>query len=141
MRNNEEDSSSSENEISVDILKEAVDQQFFNETLYATKKIKIIPQSGKKKNKCPFYVLFHFFYNFCNWYEILNILQRLWKYCDVFIICHNLEVETSKLSPRFLIAKRQEDYFTNFGVSTTLQNFIAKKLSETLERWASKSLS
>lgn len=30
---------------------------------------------------------------------------------------------------------KQEDQFTNFGVTTTFQNFVAKKLDEMLEKY------
>lgn len=43
------DSSSSENEISVNILKEVIDQQFLNDNLYISKKTIGVPQHGNVK--------------------------------------------------------------------------------------------
>lgn len=44
-------------------------------------------------------------------------------------------MKTSKLDKHSLkISLKQEDKFTNFGVTPTFQSFIAKKLDEILER-------
>ncbi|XP_071571555.1 uncharacterized protein [Temnothorax nylanderi] len=81
------DLSSSEDEASTNILREAIDQQFLNNDMYSMKKVQVTP-SG---------------------------------------------VQTNKLGENSLSSK-QEDRFTNFGVTATFQSFIAKKLDEILER-------
>ncbi|XP_019696258.1 uncharacterized protein LOC105182323 isoform X1 [Harpegnathos saltator] len=82
--NEEMDISSSEDEISTHILKEAVDQQFLNENLYNTQSRELkINKSNKKSLRT------------------------------------NL---------------KEKNQFINFGVTTTFQNFVAKKLDEMLER-------
>ncbi|XP_025154238.1 uncharacterized protein LOC105182323 isoform X2 [Harpegnathos saltator] len=81
--NEEMDISSSEDEISTHILKEAVDQQFLNENLYNTQSRELkINKSNKKSLRT------------------------------------NL---------------KEKNQFINFGVTTTFQNFVAKKLDEMLE--------
>ncbi|XP_077255149.1 uncharacterized protein LOC143893529 isoform X2 [Temnothorax americanus] len=80
------DLSSSEDETSTNILREAIDQQFLNNDMYSVKKVQVTPS-----------------------------------------------VQTNKLGENSLSLK-QEDRFTNFGVTATFQSFIAKKLDEILER-------
>lgn len=47
MKEAKTDLSSSEDEISPSILKEAIDQQFLNDNLYSTRKDQFVPESSK----------------------------------------------------------------------------------------------
>ncbi|XP_012218099.1 uncharacterized protein [Linepithema humile] len=86
--NEQANSSSSENEMSVKILKEVIDQQFLNDNLYISKKTIIVPQ---------------------------------------------YELEINKSNKKSLRISLKEDKFTNLGITTSFQNFIAKKLDKILE--------
>ncbi|XP_011877032.1 PREDICTED: uncharacterized protein LOC105567086 [Vollenhovia emeryi] len=82
--------SSSEDEASTSILREAIDQEFLNDDLYSMEEARVIPSSVAQIDK-------------------LNKNSR----------------RTSS---------KQEDKFTNFGVTAACQSFIAKKLDEILDR-------
>ncbi|XP_032680558.1 uncharacterized protein LOC116848509 isoform X2 [Odontomachus brunneus] len=82
------DTSSSEDEISTNALKEAVDQQFLSDNLYNTEKPQLISLSKQGINKSK------------------SLRTNL----------------------------KQEDQFANFNVTTTFQNFVAKKLDEMLDK-------
>lgn len=61
------DISSSEDEISTDVFKEAIDQQFLNDNLYNTAKLPLIPQSSEHKTYLTLYL-----YYFINSHIILR---------------------------------------------------------------------
>jgi len=62
-----------------------------------------------------------------------NIRNKYDAYCLIIVL---KEAKTDKLEGSYFlkISSKQADEFTNFGVTATFQNFIAKKLDEILER-------
>ncbi|KAG6800075.1 protein CUSTOS [Apis mellifera caucasica] len=96
LEKNNDDSSSSEDEISTNAIKEATDHQLLKEHYFSNEKFKNTDVS-KKPNEC-----------------------------------NSIEINTNPISLRKKL--EHEDTFSNFGVTPTFQNYVAKKLDEMLEK-------
>lgn len=57
-----------------------------------------------------------------------------WKYYLLIIFVILKDLKTNKSHGRSLRISSRQDQFTNFGVTDTFQNFIAKKLDQILEK-------
>lgn len=138
LEKNNDDSSSSEDEISKNAIKEATDHQLLKEHYFSNEKFKNADVS-KKPDERKYYNL-TFISSYLNHYNSLFFITEFLINGNFSFLLGNSRRElieiNSVINPISLRKKLEfQDTFSNFGVTPTFQNYVAKKLDEILEKY------